>query len=174
MSNKFTGQSLCDSSCRGCIYFGTFLRSCEYMIQTGNLRPCPAGKGCTVRTTKRGRRTMAQAIDADAYSYLARKEAQDKITADMQKCGQDGAGVHYGKWKAAQPEPQPQPQDKAAGVKLCLRCGKPIIGRAKNAKYCCDECRDAVYSERDRLTGRHAEKNRQYRERKKRERMAAE
>lgn len=167
MGSKVTGQSVCDSTCRGCIYFGTFLRNCEYYMQTEQHRPCPAGKGCTVRTTKRGKRTMAQMIDADAYSYLARKEAKDKLTVDMKKCGEDGAGVHYGKWKAAQPEQQPQ--DKAAGVKLCLRCGKPIIGRAKNAKYCCDECRNAVYNERDRLSGKSAEKNRRYRERKKQE-----
>ena len=168
MGSKVTGQSVCDSTCRGCIYFGTFLRNCEYYMQTEQHRPCPAGKGCTVRTTKRGKRTMAQMIDADAYSYLARKEAKDRLSVQLRQS--DLEGMSYGIWKSGQPVVEEVQEPQQAGV--CIRCGKPILGRAKNAKYCSLECRDEAYKEQDRITGRHAEKNRRYRERKKKEARA--
>ena len=43
-----------DSYCSGCIYLcyvGSDYKSnaCDYIGQTGHRRPCPAGKGCTVR-----------------------------------------------------------------------------------------------------------------------------
>lgn len=68
---KGTVVSVCDQHCKGCVYFYEYgetsgLKVCEYMFQTGNRRPCPAGKGCTVRATKKGR-TMAQRMEADAY-----------------------------------------------------------------------------------------------------------
>lgn len=169
MGRKYGGQSICDSSCRGCKYYGIFLNCCEYMLQTEQLRPCPAGKGCTVRTTKRGK-TMAQQIDADAYSYLARKEKEDRLSVELRQS--DLEGVSYGVWKSGQPVVEEVEEPHEAG--LCIRCGKPIIGRAKNAKYCGLECRDEEYKERDRITGRNAEKNRRYLERKKLEAMRKE
>lgn len=47
------------SYCEGCIYRKTFsgwLEYCDYMCMTDQRRPCPAGDGCTVKTTRRGRR----------------------------------------------------------------------------------------------------------------------
>ena len=49
-------MSVCDSYCRGCVYLGYIdgIRNCcNYMLMEDKRRPCPAGKGCTVRTTKR-------------------------------------------------------------------------------------------------------------------------
>lgn len=46
-----------DSYCRGCIYLApiscvsTKNRACDYIGATDRRRPCPAGKGCTVRKT---------------------------------------------------------------------------------------------------------------------------
>lgn len=46
-----------DSSCRGCMYLTTVSctetknRACDYIGATDQRRPCPAGKGCTVRKT---------------------------------------------------------------------------------------------------------------------------
>ena len=60
-----------DSFCRGCIYLAsvscaeTRNRACDYIGATDQRRPCPAGKGCTVRKTgkrydwARGRMTEA-------------------------------------------------------------------------------------------------------------------
>lgn len=45
--------------CEGCIHFrGDFEinRCCNYYLDTGKRRPCPAGEGCTVKTTKRNKK----------------------------------------------------------------------------------------------------------------------
>lgn len=48
-------RGLVDSTCRGCVYIGRILggaeKWCDYIGATGKRRPCPAGKGCTVRLT---------------------------------------------------------------------------------------------------------------------------
>ena len=42
-----------DEFCDGCIYLGgenrNDLKCCNYFLRTDKRRPCPAGKGCTVR-----------------------------------------------------------------------------------------------------------------------------
>ena len=43
---------LVDSTCRGCVYRAGINASsmiCNYYLDTGKRRPCPAGKGCTVK-----------------------------------------------------------------------------------------------------------------------------
>ena len=45
-----------DRACAGCIHFGwanSSLGCCNYIFNTGHRRPCPPGKGCTVKTKKR-------------------------------------------------------------------------------------------------------------------------
>lgn len=166
MGRKFTGESLCDSYCRGCKYYGIFLRCCEYMFQTEQLRPCPAGKGCTVRTTKRGK-TMAQVIDAAAYSYLARKEKEDNLAAQIRQS--DLEGVSYGQWKSGQPaiETPRQETSKEPEGRFCRQCGKPLDGMRKSAIYCSKTCQQLgyYYANQKKMT----DKNRRYRERKKKE-----
>lgn len=52
-------NGLVDSYCRGCVHLaklsaGDHTKFCDYIGATGKCRPCPAGKGCTVR--KAGKR----------------------------------------------------------------------------------------------------------------------
>lgn len=42
--------------CIGCVYHDTTTATCDYMFITGHLRPCPGGKGCTVRSAAKKRR----------------------------------------------------------------------------------------------------------------------
>lgn len=48
--------------CKGCVFFsGGFegVRLCNYYLQTGERRPCPAGVGCTAKlVTKKKRVSM--------------------------------------------------------------------------------------------------------------------
>ena len=52
-------NGLVDSYCRGCKYLmyvscpNTKQKACDYIGATKKRRPCPAGKGCTVRETGR-------------------------------------------------------------------------------------------------------------------------
>ena len=47
------------SNCDNCVYY-IYLESiqdkcCNYLIQTGQRRPCPPGDGCTVKVGKHGK-----------------------------------------------------------------------------------------------------------------------
>lgn len=45
--------------CRGCTYWGGGNESaacCNYIFMEGQRRPCPPGKGCTVKRLRKGRR----------------------------------------------------------------------------------------------------------------------
>lgn len=48
-------DNVTDKNCRGCVYLCTIyndVRSCDYLLKTDKRRPCPAGKGCTVKIRK--------------------------------------------------------------------------------------------------------------------------
>lgn len=40
--------------CKGCIHHSCNM--CNYLFNVGRRRPCPPGRGCTVKTTKKRRR----------------------------------------------------------------------------------------------------------------------
>lgn len=44
--------------CKGCIYLGDNVKTCDYYLLTGTRRPCKPGKGCTVKL--RAKRGMAR------------------------------------------------------------------------------------------------------------------
>lgn len=47
-----------DEECMGCFYYGTIcdnLRYCSYILVENRRRPCPPGKGCTVKKLERGK-----------------------------------------------------------------------------------------------------------------------
>lgn len=55
MANK-----VCDSYCLNCIYclgFCDVTWCCNYYLMTDKRRPCPSGKGCTVRVERKRKRT---------------------------------------------------------------------------------------------------------------------
>lgn len=46
------------SYCAGCIYYkgvNAYSKTCDYLLDTGIIRPCPPGEGCTVRTAYKKR-----------------------------------------------------------------------------------------------------------------------
>lgn len=50
-------KKIYDRACKGCIYFGWVARfgCCNYIFMEDKRRPCPPGKGCTVKETKKTR-----------------------------------------------------------------------------------------------------------------------
>lgn len=58
-------QKVCDSSCGKCIYFCMvgYYGCCNYIFMRDKRRPCPPGKGCTVKETKRKKGTGGQQMD---------------------------------------------------------------------------------------------------------------
>lgn len=51
-------NNCCDSFCKGCQYFSTYLKNCDYSELEGHLRGCPPGKGCTKK--KKGRKKVVK------------------------------------------------------------------------------------------------------------------
>ena len=61
--------------CRGCIYRSgnnDDINICNYYLTTGIRRPCPAGKDCTVRKSKRKRKTNEE-VDRKRDTNTTRK-----------------------------------------------------------------------------------------------------
>ena len=149
-------DGVCDKYCKGCVYFsqvnGT-IHYCAFYLDTGIRRPCPAGKGCTVKTRKKVR-SMKQVIDDQTTSYLARlerlsKEDKTQLGQEMTECEKAGYGVHYGAWKATQPVKEiVKVEDKS--LKVCPWCGEKFVPRAKNSKYCCVDHQTYAYLKRKR------------------------
>jgi hypothetical protein len=58
-------EKVCDAYCHNCIYFGGHgdpnWCCCNYFLLTDKRRPCPPGKGCTVKQkAKRKMKTAAE------------------------------------------------------------------------------------------------------------------
>lgn len=149
-------ESVCDKHCIGCVYFSNInggTSYCSYLLDTEIRRPCPAGKGCTVKTRKKVR-SMKQVIDDQTTSYLARlerlsKEDKTQLGQEMTECEKAGYGVHYGAWKATQPVKEfVKEQDKR--LRVCPWCGEKFMPRAINSKYCCLDCQTNAYTKRKR------------------------
>lgn len=57
-----------DRACKGCIYMGwtgSYLGCCNYIFMKNQRRPCPPGKGCTVKETKKQRKKKVEASEND-------------------------------------------------------------------------------------------------------------
>lgn len=53
--------NVCDSYCKGCVYKGYVnghVPCCHYIFVVGKPRPCPPGKGCTVKKEGRYKKTV--------------------------------------------------------------------------------------------------------------------
>ena len=78
-------MSLCDATCRSCIYstvLSTFGVVCNYILVTGNRRGCAAGRGCE--------RKIAgdHAITIDELLYRGQMPEQPKKEKDKRNHGQ--------------------------------------------------------------------------------------
>ena len=100
---------------------------------------------------------------------MAKKREMDNLAKDA--AAALAAGMSYGKWKALQENPvhKKKTDEIPEGWKACIRCGKPFKPKAITQKYCEIACQREVAMEKDRE--RHNERQRQYRERKKAERI---
>lgn len=57
MVNKEDGGCF-NKDCAGCKYYSSITKAvyyCTYFLETGRRRPCPPGKGCTVKIPKKRR-----------------------------------------------------------------------------------------------------------------------
>lgn len=72
-----------DPSCVGCFYYrGDKVKTCNYLFITGNMRPCPPGKGCTVRITRKDLYMKKPCWDTDAGREMWEAGKTDSEIAD--------------------------------------------------------------------------------------------
>lgn len=73
-------MGVCTKYCDACIYRKTITSGvipyCDYICMTLKRRPCPAGDGCTVRTTRRVYRKRQLSDDEKAERAERRREQQ--------------------------------------------------------------------------------------------------
>ncbi len=62
--------------CKGCAYLGDTYggKSCDYLYITGRRRPCPVGKGCTVRARKKAKRGSCETPRREKSKTPGRRE----------------------------------------------------------------------------------------------------
>ena len=163
-------QGVCDKSCEGCVYLSQIngtVHYCSFFLDTEIRRPCPAGKGCTVKN-KKNVRSLRKVIDAQVTSYMARKESATKLGQDMSECEKAGYGARYGAWKATQPVQEiVKPEEE--GLKECPFCGEKFKPKTKNAKFCCAEHQITAYEQSEKYRARQREYRRQTRARQRAE-----
>lgn len=154
------GRSVCDAFCRGCIYFFDYgsggFPMCEYMIQTGERRPCKAGEGCTVRKKRKYTgKTRAAKMDRPVPDVPKRKQekiAVDKLDVDMKASEEAGFGVSYGLWRASQPVQNVEKTGIPEGWRVCQYCGKAYKPKSKRlTKYCGAECKELSWNEMKKI-----------------------
>lgn len=49
-------KNYCDNCIYSCGFTGLNIKSCDYFLVTNKRRPCPPGKGCTVKVVRKGKR----------------------------------------------------------------------------------------------------------------------
>lgn len=85
--------SVCDSFCDGCVYkclVSIHQRCCNYLDLTGKRRPCPPGKGCTVKIEGKYKRTVEERQSECAIrqrQYRDRQRAARMRTVKCVVCG---------------------------------------------------------------------------------------
>lgn len=66
----------------------------------------------------------------------------DNLTREMMACEEAGFGVSYGKWKASQPLKTLNSNSTVVDdqEKRCERCGKIVIAKRRDARFCSNKC----------------------------------
>ena len=71
-------MAVCTKYCDACVYrksvTGGWYPYCDYLCMTGKPRPCPAGDGCTVRSTRRVYRKRTLTEDEKAQREERKRE----------------------------------------------------------------------------------------------------
>ena len=125
-------EAICDSYCKGCVFNGYFngksLTVCEYFLRTGQLRPCPAGTGCTVKQT--GNKKQLWRHQGDATWKNAGKKLSEGKPARRSK-------------RAKKQKPP-----RTVYHRSCPNCGTEFDTTNKHKIYCCRRCTDQVRNRR--------------------------
>lgn len=144
-------KSICDSYCDGCIFKGILqsdLRVCNYFLATKIRRPCPAGKGCTVKQT--GKKKYGWALEYDATWEQKKREPRIKpgkavFHRECAYCGKKFDTVDSRKifcsadcryWRKLERQRDKNP----VYHRECKECGTEFDTTNPKKIFCCREC----------------------------------
>lgn len=104
---KSDQQSLCTKYCDGChyrkIFHGAF-PYCDYLLMTGERRPCPAGDGCTVRVKRRVYRKKVLTPEQQAAKAAEQREKRRIRDHERWLKNKDELNAKRKAWNAAHKE----------------------------------------------------------------------
>lgn len=139
--------NVCDRFCTGCVFLGHAngkMNLCEYFLQTGVRRPCPAGTGCTVKDA--GKKKIQWKHENDQTWKNREKREKQVLHKVCPRCGREfetdnSQRVYCSnqcKNKVAQKEFHQR--HKAVLTITCAICGKKFTSTDGRRKCCSSEC----------------------------------
>lgn len=146
---------VCDSYCKGCTYSSLTSGEqlmCAYYLITNIRRPCPAGKGCTVKATGRKKGLWAYENNQTWSGRQKRegKPAQDKPAEVLHKvchcCGTEFETEYpnrvycSNKCKNKVAQKAFHHRKKTELTITCVICGKQFTSTDARRKCCSSEC----------------------------------
>lgn len=126
-------NGLCDNYCKDCVYrqalTNGFCIVCNYLLDTGKRRPCPAGEGCTVKIKgKRGRCW-------DDESIIQWEKAMARLKAESRN-----------EKKERMREVRKQMLFDRMRTLSCAECGKEFKTDHPRKIYCSVQCKNRAKS----------------------------
>ena len=148
--------NVCDGFCKGCAFYEPYSVTCNYFLKTGQLRPCPAGTGCTVKETGKHRSAWRHESDATWKNATKAKEKPSALyRRECKNCDavfetNDHRKVYCCKECASKARSRTyykRTKQKEAPVvyhRECKHCGAPFETTIKKKIYCSAKCNNLV------------------------------
>lgn len=141
---------VCDRFCDGCVFLAwanSNTRVCEYFVRTGQRRPCPAGTGCTVKSTGK-KKTLWQHQSDQSWNHKQKMEAKAvEIYHKVCACCGEEFETHSSrqiycsnKCKNRATQMAYHHRKKPELTFTCVICGKQFTSTDARRKCCSPEC----------------------------------
>lgn len=143
-------EGICDRYCKSCVFNGygnERMTVCEYFLQTGLRRPCPAGTGCTVKSTGE-KKSLWQHQSDQSWNQKQKREAKAKevLHKVCPCCGTDFDTTDPRKifcsiqCKNREKQRELHRRNKTVLTITCAICGKQFTSTDGRRKCCSPEC----------------------------------
>lgn len=114
---------VCDAFCKGCAFYEPYSGTCNYFLSTGQIRPCPAGTGCSVKRTGNKRCRWRHEGNASWKNNGNQLRTEKPL-------------------KASKPPKPP----KEVYHRICKNCGTAFDTTDPRKLYCCRKCTNQARS----------------------------
>lgn len=136
--------NVCDKFCKGCAFYEPYSVTCNYFLKTGQLRPCPAGTGCTVKDT--GKKKIRWKHENDRTWKNRQKREKQVLHKVCPCCGSsfetENPRMVYcsNRCKNSVAQKSLLQRQKTELTITCAVCGKQFTSTDGRRKCCSSEC----------------------------------